>query len=317
MTIWVYTVAVWRSPVLLEPELPPADDPAVAAILGGLCRATGASGCTLSIQLLPRGPRGRYSEGEAAPGDTLSIVLEVPEVFSASCLLTGAGTGPAASPAAVEALGPLLEGALQALIQHSNARRQVDLLAGILETATEATFVIEKGGDILYANPQGDELLALHTRTPLARLGDDPEPAPLLHLVQDEIGRAAHEDGRVHQQSITLGDGSLWKMEIISLSSSPSADYYLVAFSPIRFPEPEEIQDHLAAAGVSRREASVIAEVLRGGKTCEIADALGISEYTVKDHLKHIYAKLEVASRAQLLAHLAASGLTAGRAGSS
>ncbi len=316
MTISVYTMVVWRSPVLLAPELPPADDPAVAAILHGLCRATGANGCTLTIQLLPRGAQGRYTAGEAATGDTMSIVLEVPEVFGATCVLSGAGRGPAASPAAVEALGPLLEGALQALIQHSNARRQVDLLAGILETATEATFVIERGGDILYANPQGDDLLALHTRKPLARLADDPEPAPLLHLVQDEIGRTAAEAGRVHQRSITLGDGSLWKMEIISLSSSPPADFYLVAFSPIRFPEPEEIQDHLSNSGVSRREASVIAQVLRGGRTYEIADALGISEYTVKDHLKHIYAKLEVASRAQLLAYLAASGLTTGRAGS-
>jgi len=45
-----------------------------------------------------------------------------------------------------------------------------------------------------------------------------------------------------------------------------------------------------------------------GRKAAEIALELGISLYTVKDHLKHSYAKLGVNSRAQLLAMVATAG---------
>ncbi len=55
--------AVWRPPILLAQLPPPADDPAVAAILHGLLQATGASGCRLSLQLLPDGPEADYQLG--------------------------------------------------------------------------------------------------------------------------------------------------------------------------------------------------------------------------------------------------------------
>ena len=56
----------------------------------------------------------------------------------------------------------------------------------------------------------------------------------------------------------------------------------------------------VAAYGLTRRESEVLSWVLRGHSNRQIANALRISEYTVQDHLKAIYLKTGVCSRAEL-----------------
>ncbi len=52
------------------------------------------------------------------------------------------------------------------------------------------------------------------------------------------------------------------------------------------------------------READVAAGVLAGRRDAEIASSLLMSTHTVKHHLKSVYAKLDVHSRAQLVQRL-------------
>ena len=47
------------------------------------------------------------------------------------------------------------------------------------------------------------------------------------------------------------------------------------------------------------RETKVLELLIKGLANKQIADALGISEYTVKDHLKRIYTKLQVVDRTE------------------
>jgi DNA-binding CsgD family transcriptional regulator len=58
----------------------------------------------------------------------------------------------------------------------------------------------------------------------------------------------------------------------------------------------------VSALGLSPRERTLVAAVARGLSTKEIASALGISEWTVQDHLKSIFAKANVTSRQALVA---------------
>ncbi|MFC9557074.1 LuxR C-terminal-related transcriptional regulator [Rhodococcus sp. NPDC056960] len=60
----------------------------------------------------------------------------------------------------------------------------------------------------------------------------------------------------------------------------------------------------LAAYAVTARERDVCADVLAGYATSEIADRRGITVNTVQDHLKSVYAKAGVRSRAELAARL-------------
>lgn len=60
----------------------------------------------------------------------------------------------------------------------------------------------------------------------------------------------------------------------------------------------------LKAHGVTSREEDVCHEVLAGQPTSGIAARLDISPYTVQDHLKSLFAKFGVRSRAELVARL-------------
>ena len=66
---------------------------------------------------------------------------------------------------------------------------------------------------------------------------------------------------------------------------------------------PKEVADRLASRNsfeqLTAREMQVLIELARGLANKQIADVLNISEYTVKDHLKNILAKLRVADRTE------------------
>lgn len=55
------------------------------------------------------------------------------------------------------------------------------------------------------------------------------------------------------------------------------------------------------AEGISRREQEILDHLLRGFSNKEIAARLSISIFTVKNHLRHIYEKLHVRSRADAM----------------
>jgi len=64
---------------------------------------------------------------------------------------------------------------------------------------------------------------------------------------------------------------------------------------------PDGVRPRLMAAGLSEREAEVVSAILRGLRNAEIARELFITEWTVKDHLKHVFQKLGVTSRGALV----------------
>jgi DNA-binding NarL/FixJ family response regulator len=80
--------------------------------------------------------------------------------------------------------------------------------------------------------------------------------------------------------------------------SSHIARYVVSAFrQPSRSPNPE--------LNLSPREEAVLRLLAKGHRSKEIADELGVSVGTVNTHVRHIYEKLHVRSRAEAVARLA------------
>jgi DNA-binding CsgD family transcriptional regulator len=75
-----------------------------------------------------------------------------------------------------------------------------------------------------------------------------------------------------------------------------------VMISPAREPEVAEL--FAQAYGLTAREREVTRLTMRGLSTREMAADLGVSPYTVQDHLKSIFVKVDVRSRRELVAQL-------------
>lgn len=66
----------------------------------------------------------------------------------------------------------------------------------------------------------------------------------------------------------------------------------------------DAVQQNLERFALSPRECDVVMLVLYGHSNRRIADQLFLTEYTVEDHLKRIFAKLTVKSRTALAAKI-------------
>lgn len=113
-------------------------------------------------------------------------------------------------------------------------------------------------------------------------------------LLAAERGEGPERPARIR---VRAGDGGWAVVEASRVDGGASA--IAVTF---RAAAREEVLALLARAhGLSARERELVALVVEGRDTREIADRLFISRYTVQDHLKSVFEKVGVRSRRELL----------------
>jgi DNA-binding CsgD family transcriptional regulator len=104
-------------------------------------------------------------------------------------------------------------------------------------------------------------------------------------------------------------DGAWVTLQAARLRPSDETTVASIAVTIDSIGHADRIDVFSRAHGFTKREGEVVVELSRGNSTRLIAQRLGLSEYTVQDHLKAIFAKSRTSSRAELIA--CASGAAA------
>jgi DNA-binding CsgD family transcriptional regulator len=111
----------------------------------------------------------------------------------------------------------------------------------------------------------------------------------------------AGDVARAHA-TLPVDDGRWVRIEAAPLDGDRDGDIAVT----IRAAAPRESFDIACRAhGLTARETAVMAALLAGAGTRDVARSMHISDWTVQDHLKAVFAKLAVHSRREALARLA------------
>jgi DNA-binding CsgD family transcriptional regulator len=156
--------------------------------------------------------------------------------------------------------------------------------------------VVDAAGELASATPEGRRWLR---RLPTPYAPDEPYLPPVIDAVvsQARAGRPARMRVRlpgegwlfVHAEGLEQADGSP-AGTAVTLEPAGRAELLPVL---------------VAAHGLTARERDVATLIARGLGTAVVADRLGISPHTLRDHVKAIFTKTGVRSRTELTALLA------------
>lgn len=283
--------------IVLEPRCPAGDDEGVLSFLLLAKELTRASWVELELQ--PIGSEWpqtyRLGSGRAKPR---VLAIEVGADFDASLRL-----GKAAVPATN--LVALLSETLSRVLEVHRLRIESELLGRALESATSSVLLLDGEGRILFANANADRLLSLQTENELLVTVDGKPKRPLYSLLCSLVDDVTSSEG-THaswEGVFELEDGRILACEVMHIAKPPHDAPGAVAVT-LRSTDSaarSRIEAFSSHHGLSPREREVLLLLDRGLTTGAMADELGISPHTVRDHLKHLYRKTGTKGRSELL----------------
>jgi DNA-binding CsgD family transcriptional regulator len=252
----------------------------------------------VELELRPSGtaPSQTYRFGSGT-GKAITLPLEAGIEFDASLRL-----GKAAQPATD--LVTLLSDSLNRALELRSLLIQTSLLSRALETTSNFVLLFDYEGGILFANPSADHLLSLQTEDKLFGSRNNRPRQPLFTLLSSLVERVASHDGADSAWSgaIELEEGRMMACEVSAVpapvSDGPNA--VLVTLQPTESKSDKRIQVFSSSHGLSPREQEVLQLLGRGLTTAAMAEELGISPHTIRDHLKHLYRKTGTKGRNEL-----------------
>jgi DNA-binding CsgD family transcriptional regulator len=218
-------------------------------------------------------------------GDELRIACrDGGRTWGVLCLHRSAGDRPfdATEAAALQDVGPLLAGAFRRTALASHTRSDGTVLAPGVVVLDDQLVVTSMTG----AATEWLDLLGSTDGLPMVVMSV---------AAQTLVG------GSPQTVAIATRDGR-WLSIHSSALHGPEPDAVAVVLQPAH---PTEALPALAAASqLTPRETDVTIAMLHGLSDRAIAKSLRLSEYTVQDHLKRVYAKTGTRGRAELIARL-------------
>lgn len=285
-----------KQPLLLHPGCPPRDDPGIRTVLELSAAVLKADWVRLAVICESDGSTTTYELG-AADGAEGSAVLKSDDATSAT-LYFGGDTDPA--PDVISSLSS----ALSVVLDCHRYRNQTKVLRAALDSTSSSVLLFDRGGDIVYANPPADRLLSLQTENELLVEAEGEPSMPLFTVLSSIVERVAASENQSSAWRGTLQslDGRALACEVTRLPPVGSQlDSVLVLLQNLGSEPAVRIEAFCATHNLSPREREVVKLLIEGLTTVGMADRLGISPHTVRDHLKNLYRKTGTRSRSELL----------------
>lgn len=186
--------------------------------------------------------------------------------------------------ALLDAILPYFQNALRNVRAIAAAQGMARFWRQLLDNTRMALFLFGEKGDLLYRNSNAK-------------------------VIEEDLSEAAYADFYAHVcSSATMrschtqwGPFFLSVLPMLSPEDSRPVTAVMASNSRLERLDPEVLSKRYR---LSSREIEICLLVCKGLTDREIASALGITFYTVRTHLKHIFSKLDATTRSELIYHL-------------
>ncbi|MCK0471771.1 helix-turn-helix transcriptional regulator [Halalkalibacter sp. APA_J-10(15)] len=167
----------------------------------------------------------------------------------------------------------------------------------------EAIMIFSDTFELLSANEAAHALLNSLREQEQLKEGLLPRPIETL-CSKIKANSSTKGDQKCQQQSVSIptAHGQLLSLYATQLTGEKVSKQYAVISQHTK--PFERLSYTLLYYGLTKREIQIVDQIVNGHTTKQIASHLYISTHTVQDHLKSIFAKLNVHSRRELLSML-------------
>lgn len=237
-------------------------------------------------------------------GASVSVNMTLDEDFEA--VVTLAGNDPPN-----ERVLDLFTSNLGRELQRLRLRAETELLQNAANSADAAILIFGASGNILFANRRADALISKQTENELTIDWKTQNPQPLFCLLCARVGEILDlRPSEPWQDWVQVSDGSELTIEMVVLASENGAfgPLVLAILREVAGPSGQRVDEFVSLHQLSPREQDVLRLLVQGHNTTGLANRLGISPHTVRDHLKNVFKKTSTRSRSELLSALAGGG---------
>ncbi len=193
-------------------------------------------------------------------------------------------------------------GPLTKALRHSQATTFAAERFGELASAGPVVLLLSPGLDVRAQTPQTQRYLRL--LVPPEAAGQAPVPAGAYNVGAQLLAREAGADANPPRARVHLGGGHWLTLRAARMDSAQPVAERDIAVSIETTAPGDRVSLFARACGLSSREAELLGQVVTGASTRDIARLMFLSEHTVQDHLKSIFAKTATRTRQTLLARV-------------
>lgn len=172
--------------------------------------------------------------------------------------------------------------------------------------AQPGILILNQHGEILYVNHDAKNLLEGLTlkKPPLPHHRSLPEIIYQLYVqFKEMVGESGPEATMPTANRVCIHDGIVFLFRALLLQKQgTNRDTMHIMILIEKVSQGVRIDQFVQATRLTKREKAVVQLLLEGKTNKEVASCMNIGEYTVKDHVKRIMKKLNVTTRAGIVA---------------